>query len=100
MKDFLYLFLQLTNRQFEELVERFNYAINEHDVLEKRLKTILHDIEQCANLTGDSFTSQTRQYLNVNEKIDKISCQFIVSFSGISNYSKIDYNRSSEIIRS
>ncbi|CAM4782634.1 unnamed protein product, partial [Rotaria magnacalcarata] len=61
----------LTIQQFEELVERFNFAINEHDILEKRLTTILGDIERCSNLTGDNFTSQTRQYLNEYQTIQR-----------------------------
>ncbi|CAF4624829.1 unnamed protein product, partial [Rotaria sp. Silwood2] len=55
----------LTIQQFEELVQRFNISLNEHNSLEKRLTTTLCDIERCLNLTGDNFTSQTRQYLNV-----------------------------------
>jgi hypothetical protein len=59
-------FLKFTNQQFEELVERFNISFNEHNHLEKHLTTILHDVERCLSLTGESFTHQTRQYLNVN----------------------------------
>ncbi len=59
-------YLQFTSQQFEELVERFNISLIEHNNLEKHLTTILCDVERCLNLSGENFTQQTRQYLNVN----------------------------------
>jgi hypothetical protein len=69
----LILSLQFTNQQFEELVERFNISLNEHNNLEKHLTTILRDVEKCLSLSGENFTQQTRQYLNVKNKPIKFS---------------------------
>jgi hypothetical protein len=66
--NFLFYF-KFTIQQLEELVERFNIALNEHNNLETLLTTTLRDTERCLNLTGDNFTSQTRQYLNVKKFI-------------------------------
>jgi hypothetical protein len=70
-------FLKFTNQQFEELVERFNISLNEHNHLEKHLTTILRDVERCLSLSGENFTQQTRKYLNV-KKNNKI---FILNLS-------------------
>ena len=59
--------LQFTIQHFEELVDRFNISLNEHNNLEKLLITTLRDIEKCLNLTGDNFTHQTQHYLNVKK---------------------------------
>ncbi|CAF5047432.1 unnamed protein product, partial [Rotaria sp. Silwood1] len=73
----------LTIQQFEELVQRFHISLNEHNSLEKRLITILCDIEKCLNLTGDNFTFQTRQYLNEYQTIQR---SIIIDLQKLSDY--------------
>ena len=58
-------------QQYEDLVEHFRVSLNDYDHLETRLTTILNNIEKCSNLTGDEFTIQARQCLNVYHNENK-----------------------------
>ena len=81
--------------QLENLNERFTISLNEHNHLEKRLITILRELEKCSTLTGNQFTLETREYLQVclTMKIaKKISIEFLLK-----NYQAIQHGIRSDL---
>lgn len=57
----------MIEEHLEALHQRYLTLINGHSQFEKRLMTILHDLEKCSTFTGDQFTRLTREYLQVEQ---------------------------------